>query len=309
MPLDSTLRLLLLSALWGASFLFMRIAAPELGSFVTAFFRVFLAMLGLLAILALWRVKWRFQGKARATLAIGMVNSGVPFAMFCLAAQTLPAGYSAMFNATTPLMGVLIGAALFDEAMTRDRLCGVALGLAGVAVLVRTGPVAVDVTLLLAAAACLVAAACYGLSGFLVRRFIAERGGLDSRLLALGSQAGASALLAPLMLLEAWRQPSLANWLQGDVWLAMLALGLVCTALAYLLFFRLLADLGPIKPLTVTMLVPLFGVLWGALFLDEKVTLAHLVGGVLIAGALWLILFKAAPAPRVQARPDAARPE
>ncbi len=89
----------------------------------------------------------------------------------------------------------------------------------------------------------------------------------------------------------------------------LLALGLVCTALAYLLFFRLLADLGPIKPLTVTMLVPLFGVLWGALFLDEQVTLAHLAGGALIAGALWLILFKAAPAPRVAVGPDSVRPE
>ncbi|MBZ9557682.1 MULTISPECIES: DMT family transporter [unclassified Modicisalibacter] len=295
MPLDASLRLLLLSALWGASFLFMRIAAPALGAFSTAFLRVFLGALGLLAILALWCVPWRFQGRARAALLIGVINSGIPFAMFCLAAQVLPAGYSAMFNATTPLMGVLLGAAFFAEAMTRERLLGVSLGVVGVGVLVQAGPVPVSWQLLGGALACLVAASCYGLSGFLVRRYIAERGGLDSRLLALGSQLGASLALAPLMLLETATRPSLGAWAQPDIWAAMLVLGLACTALAYLLYFRLLQDLGPVKPLTVTMLVPAFGVLWGALFLDERVTPAHGIGGALIALALWLILFKRAP--------------
>lgn len=297
MPLDATLRLLLLSSLWGASFLFMRIAAPALGAFSTAFFRVLLGAVGLVVILALMRVRWAFRGKARAALLIGTVSSGIPFAMFCIAAQFLPAGYSAMFNAATPLLGVVIGASFFHEAMTRDRVIGVTLGLAGVAVLVQTGPVAMDRGLVIGALACLAASSCYGVSGFLVRRWITDRGGLDSRLLAVGTQIGATLLLAPLMLGEVASLPSLAGWRNLDVWAAMLALGLVCTSLAYLLFFRLLEDLGPVKPLTVTMLVPPFGVLWGALFLDEQVTLAHFAGGVLIAVALWLILFKAA-APR-----------
>lgn len=298
MPLDATLRLLLLSSLWGASFLFMRIAAPELGAFSTAFFRVLLGALGLAAFLALLRVRWDFQGKWWPALWIGTVSSGIPFAMFCIAAQFLPAGYSAMFNAATPLLGVLIGASFFHEAMTRDRLIGVTLGLAGVAVLVQSGPVAMDRELLIGALACLAASTCYGLAGFLVRDHITERGGLDSRLLAVGTQIGATLLLAPLMLGEVGSMPSLTGWRNAEVWWAMLALGLICTSLAYLLFFRLLEDLGPVKPLTVTMLVPPFGVLWGALFLDEKVTWAHLAGGVLIAAALWLILFKT-PTPQL----------
>lgn len=298
MPLDSTLRLLLLSALWGASFLFMRIVAPELGAFSTAFFRVLLGALGLIVILATIRVRWDFQGKGLTALLIGMVNSGIPFAMFCIAAQYLPAGYSAMFNATTPLLGVMIGAGFFHEAMTRDRLIGVSLGLIGVAVLVQTGPVAMDHQLLIGALACLIAAGCYGLSGFLVRRWVTQRGGLDSRLLAVGSQIGATLLLTPLMLLEAGSRPTLAAWWNADIWWAMLALGLACTSLAYLLYFRLLQDLGPVKPLTVTMLVPPFGILWGALFLGEQVTSAHVSGGLLIALALWIILFKA-PQPRL----------
>ena len=298
MPLNSTLRLLLLSSIWGASFMFMRIAAPQLGVFSTAFFRVLLGGLGLAAILMALRVRWDFRGKWWRSLLIGTVSSGIPFAMFCIAAQFLPAGYSAMFNSATPLLGVVIGASFFHEAMTRDRLIGVLLGLCGVAVLLQTGPVAMNRELLFGALACLAASACYGFQGFLVRDWISVKGGLDSRLLAVGTQIGATLMLAPLMLGEVWSMASFEAWRDIEVWWAMLALGLVCTSLAYLLFFRLMEDLGPVKPLTVTMLVPPFGVLWGALFLDEKVTWAHLAGGVLIAGALWLILFKA-PSPRM----------
>lgn len=292
MPLSSLGRLLLLSALWGASFLFMRIATPALGAFPTAFFRVLLGALGLVVILAVLRARWEFQGKLKATLAIGMINSGIPFAMFCIAAQYLPAGYSAMLNASTPLMGVMIGAAFFQERLTRDRLIGVALGILGVGVLVGTGPVAMSASLLIGAISCLVAAACYGLGGFVVRRWIADQGGLDSRLVALGSQLGATLLLAPFMLGQIALTSQPLMWNDIGVWWAMLALGIACTSLAYLLYFRLVEDLGPVKPLTVTMLVPLFGVLWGALFLGERVTWAHAVGGVLIAMALWLILFR-----------------
>ncbi|MGM8849738.1 DMT family transporter [Salinicola halophyticus] len=292
MPLPSLLRLLLLSALWGASFLFMRIATPALGAFPTAFFRVLFGALGLVAILVVLGVRWQFDGKFKTSLAIGMVNSGIPFAMFCIAAQYLPAGYSAMLNASTPLMGVVIGATFFQERLTRDRLIGVALGVLGVSVLVGTGPVAISRGLLIGAGACLVAAGCYGLSGFAVRRWIAERGGLDSRLIAMGSQVGATLLLAPFMLGQVALAPNALVWNDLGVWWAMLALGLACTSVAYLFYFRLVEDLGPIKPLTVTMLVPLFGVLWGALFLGERVTWAHAVGGLLIAGALWLILFR-----------------
>ncbi|WP_110642845.1 DMT family transporter [Salinicola sp. CPA57] len=292
MSIISLGRLLLLSALWGASFLFMRIATPALGAFPTAFFRVLLGALGLVVILALMRARWRFNGKLGATLAIGMINSGIPFGMFCIAAQYLPAGYSAMLNASTPLMGVVIGALFFQERLTRDRLIGVALGVLGVGVLVGTGPVAIGNGLLIGAVACLAAAACYGLGGFVVKRWIAERGGLDSRLIALGSQFGATLLLAPFMLGQVALAPQALVWDDTGVWWAMLALGIGCTSLAYLLYFRLVEDLGPIKPLTVTMLVPLFGVLWGALFLGEKVTWAHAAGGLLIGLALWLILFK-----------------
>ncbi|MHA6493876.1 DMT family transporter [Pseudomonas borbori] len=283
------MRLLMLAAVWGASFLFMRIIAPVLGSMPTAFFRASLGALGLLVILLMMRVPWDFRGKLRQCLVLGVINAGLPSAMYCLAALVLPAGYSAIFNATTPMMGVLIGMLFFAEALTLSKAAGVALGLFGVAVLTRTGPVAFDLDLLLGAAACLVATTCYGFAGFLARRWIGQQGGLDNRLTAFASLCGASLFLLPLFGGAMAVQPP-AHWGGLDVWLSLAGLGLICTAFAYVLYFRLLTDVGPIKASTTTFLIPPFGVLWGALLLDEPLSWAYLYGGVLIAIALWLVV-------------------
>ncbi|QKE62730.1 EamA family transporter [Aquipseudomonas campi] len=287
-------RLMLLAAIWGASFLFMRVAVPVLGSMPTAFFRASLGAIGLLVFLLLARPAWAFGGKFKTCLVLGVINAGLPSAMYCLAAQILPAGYSAIFNATTPLMGVLIGALFFSEAMTPSKAAGVALGLFGVAVLTRTGPVAFDLELLLGAGACLVATTCYGFAGFLTRKWIGQQGGLDNRLTAFASLCGASLFLLPLFAGSLALQPP-ASWGGIEVWLSLAALGLVCTAFAYVLYFRLLSDIGPIKASTTTFLIPPFGVLWGALLLDEPLTWAYLPGSVLIAIALWLVVRPSSP--------------
>jgi drug/metabolite transporter (DMT)-like permease len=267
-PVD-TLYLLGLAAIWGASFLFMRMIAPEIGTVPTAFFRVSIAAAGLLVILAMLRVSWDFQGKFKTVLLLGVINSGIPATMYSVAAQVLPAGYSAIFNATTPLMGVLIGGLFFSERLTPSKIAGVALGLFGVAVLTRAGPVAFDLELLMGALACLLATTCYGF--------------------ALGSMLGATLFLLPLFAYSAISHPP-ASWGGWQVWSSLLGLGLVCTAFAYILYFRLLSSIGPVKSMTVTFMIPPFGVLWGALLLDEPLSMAHLYGGVLIAGALWLVL-------------------
>lgn len=293
------LRLLSLAAIWGASFLFMRIIAPELGTFPTAFFRVLFACAGLLAILLVMRIRWDFRGKLKLCLILGMINSGVPFALYALAAQFLPTGYSAIFNATTPMMGVVIGALFFAESLTVSKMVGVVFGLGGVALLTRTGPVAFDIELLIGAVACLGATACYGFGGFLTRRWINQHGGLSSELVAFGSQAGAALCLLPLFALSLIMAPPV-SWGNGTVWLSLLGLGIGCTAFAYILYFRLLSDIGPVRTLTVTLIIPPFGVLWGALFLGEPLDWAYVYGGALIAVALWLIL-KQTPATTVAA--------
>lgn len=289
MNLVDILRLLSLAAIWGASFLFMRIIAPVIGTIPTAFFRVSIAFVGLLVILALMRVDWNFRGKLKAVMVLGLINSGIPATFYSLAAQVLPAGYSAIFNATTPLMGVLIGGLFFREPLTAAKVSGVFLGLMGVAILTRAGPVAFDMQLLMGALACLLATTCYGFAGFLTRRWLDHQGGLDSRLSALGSMFGATLFLLPLFGYSVITHPP-ASWGGWSVWLSLLGLGLVCTALAYILYFRLLSSIGPVKSMTTTFLIPPFGVLWGALLLDEPLGMAHVYGGVLIAAALWLVL-------------------
>jgi drug/metabolite transporter (DMT)-like permease len=287
-PVD-IFRMLLLAAIWGASFLFMRIIAPAIGTIPTGFFRVSIAAVGLLVILGLMRIRWDFKGKLKTVMLLGVINSGLPATLYSVAAQVLPAGYSAIFNATTPLMGVLIGGLFFSEKLTVAKLAGVFLGLLGVGVLTRAGPVAFDLQLLMGALACLLATTCYGFAGFLARRWLDQAGGLDSRLSALGSMLGATLFLLPLFGYSVLTQPP-ASWGGWNVWLSLLGLGLGCTAFAYIIYFRLLSAIGPVKSMTVTFMIPPFGVLWGALFLDEPLSMAHVYGGVLIALALWLVL-------------------
>ncbi|WP_437880367.1 DMT family transporter [Pseudomonas sp. LRF_L74] len=283
------IRLVALAAIWGGSFLFVRMLAPQVGTLPTAFGRVALAGLGLLAVILLMRVEWDFRGKLGKSLLLGVISAGIPFAMYAVAAQHLPAGYLAIFNATVPLMGVAIGAAFFGEPLTVNKSAGVLIGLAGVALLTRTGPVAFGQELLLGAGACLVATTCYGLASFLTRRWITEQGGMDNRLLAFTSQLGASLSLLPLFL---WSLPQqdLGHWQEPRLWLALAGLGLICTAYAFILYFRLIADIGPIKSMSVTFLIPPFGVFWGVLLLGEPLSWAYLQGGVLIGLALWLVL-------------------
>ncbi|VVM38083.1 DMT family transporter [Pseudomonas fluorescens] len=287
-PVD-IFRMLSLAAIWGASFLFMRIIAPVIGTIPTGFLRVSIAAAGLLVILGLMRVRWDFKGKLKTVMLLGVINSGIPATLYSVAAQVLPAGYSAIFNATTPLMGVLIGGLFFSEKLTAAKLGGVFLGLLGVGVLTRAGPVAFDMQLLMGALACLLATTCYGFAGFLARRWLDQAGGLDSRLSALGSMLGATLFLLPLFGYSVITSPPV-SWGGWNVWLSLLGLGLGCTAFAYIIYFRLLSSIGPVKSMTVTFMIPPFGVLWGALLLDEPLSMAHIYGGVLIAIALWLVL-------------------
>lgn len=248
-------RLLLLAALWGASFLFMRITTPAFGALNSAFLRVLFAAIALGLLLGV-QGKWSgYQGKFTSTLQLGVINSGLPFLMYCLAAQWLPAGYSATLNATAPMMGVLIGALCFAEPLTLRKGGGAILGAIGVAVIARPTSGLSAALLLPGIGACLTATACYGLAGFLTRRWIQQRGGLEAERVALGSQVGATLFLFPFFLWSCWHGPAV-DWRQSLPWIAIVMLGVVCTAAGYILYFRLIADIGPLRSLSVTFLIP-----------------------------------------------------
>jgi drug/metabolite transporter (DMT)-like permease len=267
-------RLLLLSALWGGSFLFMRIAAPVLGPIVVAESRVLIAGLALFLYACAAKRPMELRSRWRQYLIIGAVNSAIPFALIAAAQLRLTASLAAILNATSPLFGAVIAAAWINDPLTMRKIAGLILGIVGVTILVGWHPMEVSFEVALSIGASLLAAVFYGIASVYTKAKVA---GAPSLGMAVGSQLGASLLLLPLIpIVPPFSAPS------GGVLLCVLLLALGSTGLAYLLYFRLIVDVGPAKALTVTFLIPIFGVTWGALFLGEQITFSGLIGCAII---------------------------
>lgn len=258
---------LLLAVLWGSSFLFMREGAHEFGPFPTAWVRVTLAALILTPVLV-WRrevpllvLHWR------QAMSAGVLNAGIPFACYAYALMHINTGLTSILNATTPLFGALIAWFWLGDKLNATRALGLALGFTGVVLLasdVQGGISFKEGGSGLAVAACLVATFCYGISGSFTKRYLQN---VPSLVTTTGSLWGASLGLGIPALL-AW--PDIAPSLHA--WAALGIAGLMCTALAYVLFFRLMTRTGPARAMTVTYLIPVFANLLGVIFLDEVVT-------------------------------------
>ena len=262
-------RFTLLAALWGSSFLFMRLGGQEFGALPTAGLRVAIASLFLLPLL-LWRgLGPQLAHHWKKVLFIGLFNSALPFACFCFALLSISTGLSSILNATAPLFGALVAWVWLKDRPNRSRLVGLVLGFAGVALLAwDKASFKVDATGLSsgwAVLACLLACLSYGLSASYTKRYL---GGLPSLVTATGSQLGAALGLAlPTFWLWPQRAPG------AGAWLALLALGVLCTGIAYILFFWLIENVGPARSLTVTFVVPVFALFYGSVFLQETISL------------------------------------
>ena len=264
-------RLALLGAIWGASFLFVRIVSPAIGPLLTADLRMLVAGIALVLWFRLVGFDPQWRRWLREYAIVGLLTSGLPFLLYAYGALSLSAGQMSVINATSPMWGALMAAALLGERLTRRRIAGLALGVAGVALIARpTG----EPLHLLPVAACLGAAWCYGFTAAYLRRWARAA---PAKGMAVGTQLSAGLIMLPLVAL--W-PPAAAP--TPFIAACVLALGLVCGAVAYLLYFRLIENVGPAGALTVTYLVPLFGMLWGALFLGEALTLSMLAGAALV---------------------------
>lgn len=271
----SLARLLALSAIWGASFLFMRMGAPVLGAVPLVACRVLFAAIFLALVGAALRKPLDMRRNARHYLVLGLFNSALPFVLFAFAARTLPASLLSILNATAPIWGAVIGAAWTRTALPARSLLGLALGLTGVALLVGFDPATLRPGAPLAIALALAAAFSYGIA----TQYAKAGKAVEPFANAHGSMWAATLLIAPAL---PFAPPSALP--TPAVALAVLALGVVCSGIAYLLYFRLIVDIGAPAALTVTFLVPVFGVLWGHLVLGEA------LGWNTLAGALVVIV-------------------
>jgi len=294
------LELLTLAALWGASFLFMRLGAGEFGPMALAALRCLGAALFLWPVVLAQGHGTALRANWRAIAWLGVVNSALPFVLYGVALLAINAGLSAIFNAATPLWAAAIGALWLHERLGPTRVLGLAIGLVGVIGLAwdKAGFTANEhgVSVALAIAACLAATLLYGYGATYAKRRLT---GVSSMAMAAGSQSSAALLLAaPAWLQRPHAMPGVTAWVS----LALLAL--LCTGVAYILYFRLIAHIGATSASAVTFLIPVFAATFGWLFLDEHLSASMIVGGtiILMGTALAMGLL---PRQRVAARSQA----
>lgn len=258
--------------------MFMRLGAMELGAFPAAGMRVVIAALFLLPILLMRGLGPTLRSHWKATFAIGIVNSAIPFACFTYALLSITTGLTSILNATVPLFGAVVAWLWLKDRPNGSRTLGLLIGFMGVAMLAWSKasfkPDASGMSTGWAVLACLLATLCYGIAASASKRYLS---GLPSLVSATGSQIGAALGLAPLAL---WYWPEHPVTL--NAWLAVLMLGVLCTGIAYILYFRLIERAGPAKALSVTFAIPVFAVLYGVVLLGEAVTPWMLGCGVVI---------------------------
>jgi drug/metabolite transporter (DMT)-like permease len=275
------IQLIAMSALWGASFPLLRIASPAFGPMALAGIRCALAAMVLAVLMRVLGERWPARSAWLPLAALSLLTVVAPFVLFNWAALTLPAGYSAVLNATAPVFGVLGAALVGDEKITMRRLVGCLVGFAGVALLVQLGPVDATPAVVLAALACAGAAGCYGIGAIFMKRASVRHPPLAAA--ATIHVAAALVLAVPVGVAIPKMQ------LSAGVWMAVALLGLVTSGFMYWISMRLMREIPASAATSSAFMIPLFGVTWGALFLDEPVTAGMLPGSLLILMATALI--------------------
>jgi drug/metabolite transporter (DMT)-like permease len=272
-----------LAALWGASFLFIRIASPVLGPFLTIQGRVTIAAIALLIYISIIRRSAGFKTRWKQYLILGALNAAIPFTLIATAELYLSASISAILNSMTPLFTALIVWGWMKEKLTLKKWLGILIGIIGVIILVGWSPIPFTSEVIIAIILSILSTVSYGFAGVYAKKAFA---GVSPLSLAVGQQAGASVLLFPFTL---FNLPTSTASVTPTVVFSVIGLALFCTAVAYLLYFYLIESVGPTKTLSVTFMIPLFGMIWGVLFLNEKITAGMIAGLIVILSSIFLI--------------------
>ena len=276
------IRLVSLAAIWGGSFAFMRVVAPVFGGIGTMWLRISIAGVVLLAFALATRADLNFGQWWKKYLFIGLLNSALPFALFAFAMKTLPAGYGAILNAMSPFFAAIFAAVMLGERLTPPRLAGMVLGFVGVATIVNLGPVPLNAETITAAAACVLATVSYGYIILYTKKYAQ---GAPTMGMAVGALILPALATSPLGLMAI---PPVMPPL--NVVLGMLGLAVICSSIAYLLYYRLIRDLGPTRAISATFLIPVFGCAWGAIFFGEALNGGAIFGGVIVLIGVAMVL-------------------
>lgn len=292
--------LLLLAAIWGASFIFMRIASPEFGPVLLMALRTLIASLFLLPQVFIAKKQTAFNGYKAKIFTVGILNTAIPFVLFGYATLTLSGGLTSVLNSTVPMFGAIVAYIWFRDKLTVTASIGLLIGFGGVYLLMFDKVTPNQQGIILPCLAALLASLCYGISANYTKKYLT---GISSTVLAAGSQVSATLILLPISLFFIPTQmPS------SSAFVSVILLGLICTGVAYIIFFHLIANLGPAKAISVTYLIPAFGLFWGAILLKEVITSNMLIGcGFILAGvalATGLLRFPNIKAGRSNANTD-----
>ncbi len=279
-----------LGALWGASFIFIRIAVEPFGPVFLMFVRVTITALILLGYASLRGVRLNIRGHWRRFLVLGLLGSALPFTLIAWSELTLTGSMAAILNSATPLFTALMAAVALGERLTVYKLIGALLGIVGVTITVGGSPLTMDSAFILATLASLGAALSYAVGAVFAKRALQ---GLSNMSMSTGQLIGATVILAPVSAFDLPKEVPPAAAIG-----AFLALVIACTAFAYQLYYYLIISAGPTKALTVTLLVPVFGVLWGALLLHEPISPGMIVGLVIVLFSVGLVTGMIAPGKR-----------
>ena len=284
MVLYEYMLLILLAAIWGASFIFMRILAPALGPVATADMRLLIA--GIVLALYMksqkrslsWKIHWKKY------VVIGLLNSGFSFLLFSFAALHLPASVSVILNSLTPLFGALSAVIWLKQKLTLKLVIGIILGFTGVVIIRGGANIEFNLITFLSIGACILATIFYGIGGIYVKLKAHD---IHPSAIAAGSQLSVGLLFLPLIFIL-----PIHTEITLTIVVITILFAVLCSAIAYLIYYRLIKNLGPVKTTTVTFLIPVFGFIWGAIFLQETISLGMILGGMIVLSGIYFVTGK-----------------
>ena len=274
--------LLLVSSIWGSSHTLVRIAVAEWGSVVTTYFRISIAAIFLLLVLKSFQKTIELKKNLKDFLVIGFLNASFPIFLFAYAARTLPASYLVILNATTPIFNAVLSSLYLEDPLTIKKIVGILLGVFGIVLLEERGTILhVDQTTAIAMACALLASSCYAMSAVYLKK---SKKKIDSTILTAGSNLVGSFFILPFAIQGNW------HWSWNSALAAVVVLGVLGSGFAFVVYYRLMDEVGAFRASLTTFIMPVFGLFWGWLFLDEFANIPMIIGVGLIILATSLFL-------------------